>query len=133
MRGPQGTLGLNPASHGDGPIATSLSPWHLPVEDDLVHALDQISLLPLLKDPFSGDHLGFSGTLSHIDRSEGAVRSDVMAYLNWICDRPILKILSDAIASKLLLNEGFGPFKARDNSCMRFHQDSAASSAIWYW
>ncbi|KAL4954646.1 alcohol oxidase [Aspergillus filifer] len=113
MLGPQDTLRVNPASHGDGPIATSHPPWRFPIEDSLIHALDEVSGLPRPEDPFSGNHLGFFGTLSHIDRAEGAVRSDSTAYLKTIGDRANLKILPNAFASKLLLSLDAGQVKVQ--------------------
>ncbi|KAL4795814.1 hypothetical protein BDV19DRAFT_362124 [Aspergillus venezuelensis] len=113
MGDPQDTLRVNAASHGDGPIATSHPPWRFPVEGSLIHALDEVSGLRRPKDPFSGDHLGFFGTLSHIDRSEGAVRSDATAYLKQICNWTNLKILPNALASKVLLNADAGHIKAQ--------------------
>ncbi|KAL4965466.1 GMC family oxidoreductase [Aspergillus stella-maris] len=114
MRGPQDTLRVNSASHGDGPIATSHPPWRFPVEDSLIHALDEVSGLPRPEDPFSGDHLGFFGTLSHIDRSDGAVRSDATAYLKGTGARANLRILPNAFAAKLLLNADSGQIKAQE-------------------
>lgn len=102
---PESNIKFDMESNGKGgPIHTSFSTWRPPVEEAFVASSVAIGLLPP-KAPWSGDHLGAYSTLSTIDRRPGpnnATRStSVTGYLLPNADRPNLKILVDALVSKI--------------------------------
>ncbi|KAK9364312.1 GMC oxidoreductase-domain-containing protein, partial [Lipomyces kononenkoae] len=77
----------------------------MPIEDSIMDAFDETSGMPRPNDPWSGNHLGFYGTLSVIDRDNKATRSYVSTgYLAPNIHRKNLKILTEATASKILLD-----------------------------
>ncbi|EED14005.1 aryl-alcohol dehydrogenase, putative [Talaromyces stipitatus ATCC 10500] len=94
--------------HGhSGPIKTSFPPWRVPVEDSIMEAFDEVSGVARPKDPWSGNHVGFYGTLSTIDRKDNkAVRSyAATGYLQPNIERKNLKVLTDATVTKVLLDQ----------------------------
>ncbi|KAL4886860.1 hypothetical protein BJY04DRAFT_227177 [Aspergillus karnatakaensis] len=112
MDGAQDSFAFDPHYHGDGPVATSFPSWRFPFEDNLLCALDETAGgVSRPADPCSGDHLGFYGTLSTIDRSGKPRRCDASTgYLKGIENRPNLKILPNALACRIdLSDESFMP------------------------
>lgn len=97
----------NDEFHGhSGPIKTSFPPWRMPIEDSVMEALDEVSGVPRPKDPWSGDHVGFYGTLSTIDRRNGRATRSYAAtgYLQPNIQRENLKVLTDATVTRVLLD-----------------------------
>ncbi|KAL2811763.1 hypothetical protein BJX63DRAFT_433113 [Aspergillus granulosus] len=109
VQGAQDSFVLDEQFHGDetGVIGTSFPSWRFPFEDTLLKALDETAGLERPVDPWGGDHLGFYGTLSTIDRTgERPVRCNAVAgYLKLMEDRPNVKILTNALACRLILSE----------------------------
>lgn len=98
---------LEEDSHGkQGPIHISTPSWYFPFEDRLIRALDEESGFERPVDPYNGSHLGFWRSLFSIDRTALPTRSySANAYLAPALERPNLKILTMAIATKVLLEE----------------------------
>jgi choline dehydrogenase-like flavoprotein len=97
----------NDEFHGhSGPIKTSFPPWRMPIEDSIMEAFDEVSGVPRPKDPWSGDHVGFYGTLSTIDRNDGKAARSYAAtgYLQPNIQRQNLKVLTEAIVTRVLLD-----------------------------
>lgn len=87
-----------------GAIHTSASPWRFPFEKDLLPALDTISRYARPKDPYCGSHLGFYRSLWAIDRSDKPRRSYAASgYLAPVTERPNLKIITNTVAVKILI------------------------------
>ncbi|CEL01764.1 hypothetical protein ASPCAL01342 [Aspergillus calidoustus] len=110
LQGSQESFAHEQQFHGDetGVIATSFPSWRFPFEDPLLKALDEAAGgLARPVDPWSGDHLGFYGTLSTIDRTgERPVRCDAAAgYLKLMADRSNVRILTNALACRVILSE----------------------------
>lgn len=95
---------LEAASQGTaGAIHTSASPWHVPFEEEIMPALDEISGYARPRDPYSGSHVGFYRSLWAIDRSDKPVRSYAASgYLAPIMGRPNLRIFTSTVARKVL-------------------------------
>lgn len=96
-------------NHGtSGPIHTSFNPWKLDIEDDVVKAADQASgFTKKPMDPWSGDHIGFYHTLAAIDRTgkqKGKRSYAARGYFEAVADRPNLKVVTDALVTKVLLD-----------------------------
>lgn len=89
--------------HGTkGPIHTSFNSWRTPIENDFMHACDEVAQIDKRpQDPWSGDHLGFYSSLRMV--SKGSRSYAASAYLAPILDRPNLKVLTEAMASKVIL------------------------------
>jgi choline dehydrogenase-like flavoprotein len=110
LQGSQERFAHEKQFHGDdtGVNARSFLSWIFPFEDPLLKALDEAAGgLARLVDPWSGDHLGFYGTSSTIDRTgERPVRCDAAAgYLKLMADRSNVKILTNALACRVILSE----------------------------
>ncbi|KAF4210835.1 hypothetical protein CNMCM5878_003776 [Aspergillus fumigatiaffinis] len=105
--GKQGFYSEEAQSHGhSGPIKTSFPPWRVPIEDSIIDAFDKTSGVPRPNDPWSGNHLGFYGALSVIDRDNKATRSyGATGYLAPNIHRKNLKVLTGATVSKILLDK----------------------------
>ncbi|OCL02957.1 GMC oxidoreductase [Glonium stellatum] len=93
--------------HGtEGAIHTSLAPWQASVESSLLPCFDETSKISRPVEPWSGKHLGFYRSLFTVDRTSRPSRSYAAnGYLAPIMGRPNLKILTKAVASKVLLDE----------------------------
>ncbi|OAP64178.1 hypothetical protein AYL99_00150 [Fonsecaea erecta] len=102
---------LDAAMHGTtGPIHTSTATARFPAEDALLAALEETSGHPprVPKDPYySGDHQGWYASLSAIDRSSvnrrGTRSYAATGYIAPILDRPNLKILTEAVATEVII------------------------------
>ena len=101
---------VTPEFHGlTGPLHTSFNDWGLPVEKDVIAAYNRITGRTVEpKDAWSGDHIGFYSSLSTIDRTErkGTRSYAASAYLVPNLHRPNLKVLCEATASRIILNQG---------------------------
>jgi choline dehydrogenase-like flavoprotein len=97
------------SKHGKtGPIHTSFPTWMAPIEDVMLPAFSAEAGLqfPPPVDPWSGSHLGFYHGLSTVDRTlAGGVSRSYAAtgYLAPILERKNLKILTNAIVTRILL------------------------------
>ncbi|KAL3455376.1 hypothetical protein BJX64DRAFT_272515 [Aspergillus heterothallicus] len=109
LQGSQDSFSLDGQFHGNetGVIGTSFPSWRFPFEEPLLKALDETTGLARPSDPWGGDHLGFYGALSTIDRTgERPVRCDAAAgYLKLMADRSNVKILTNALACRVILSE----------------------------
>ncbi|KAL2864391.1 GMC family oxidoreductase [Aspergillus lucknowensis] len=113
MQEPLDSFALDSRFHGDGPIGTSFPVWRYPVEDALLRAFDAEGGLSRSRDAWSGEHLGFFGTLATVDRSGTPRRSDAATgYLKGIGERGNLRILTNALVHRVILDET-GPVTAR--------------------
>jgi len=94
--------------HGtEGPIHTSFNDYYMPMEEDFVKAAYETGGSPnTLNDAWSGDHMGFYSSLGAVDRSDAAGTRSYSAtgYLKPNLGRHNLKVLTEALASKILLN-----------------------------
>lgn len=77
----------------------------MPVEDDLIAALDELSGVEASKDPWDGDHIGIYGSLSATDSQNGGRSYAATGYLAPNIHRQNLKLLTDAIVCKILLEK----------------------------
>lgn len=93
--------------HGTkGPIHTSFNDFRMPVEEDFIKACYTVGrTMNTLVDAWSGDHLGFYSSLGAIDRTEnpGTRSYAATGYLKPNLGRPNLKVLTQALASKIIL------------------------------
>ncbi|KAL5354417.1 hypothetical protein ACLOAV_000506 [Pseudogymnoascus australis] len=97
--------------HGtDGPIHTSFSTWRLPQEREWFAAsstLGERMGSPL--EAWNGDHMGMHHSLSTIDRSNGELTGTrsyaTTGYLLPNASRPNLKVLTEALVTKLVISE----------------------------
>lgn len=97
--------------HGtDGPIHTSFSTWRFPQEREWIAASNTLGgKIGSPADLWNGDHMGFHHSLSTIDRSDGdmtGTRSySTTGYLIPNAGRPNLKVLTEALVTKLVISE----------------------------
>lgn len=102
-------LHVDEDDHGlDGPINTSLGPWQVPFEKDLLAAFVKVSGLSTPQKPYSGNHLGFYRSVFTIDRKVQPTRSyAVSGYLDDAAAsrRPNLKVLNNALARRILFDD----------------------------
>jgi choline dehydrogenase-like flavoprotein len=96
-------------NHGtDGPVHTGFNDGRLPVEDAAILALDEacgFEKKPV--DPWCGNHLGFFNTLSSVNRTgphKGKRSYAARGYFEANRTRPNLKVLCQAVVTKVLLN-----------------------------
>ncbi|KFZ03907.1 hypothetical protein V502_10565 [Pseudogymnoascus sp. VKM F-4520 (FW-2644)] len=97
--------------HGtDGPIHTSFSTWRVPQEREWIAAsrtLGERMGNPI--DAWNGDHMGMHHSLSTIDRSKGELTGtrsySTTGYLLPNASRPNLKVLTEALATKLIVSD----------------------------
>lgn len=78
----------------------------MPIEDSIMNAFDEVSGLPRPEDAWSGDHVGFYGTLSTVARDDNRATRSYAAtgYLQPNIQRENLKILTEATVTKVLLD-----------------------------
>ncbi|KAF2096158.1 aryl-alcohol dehydrogenase [Rhizodiscina lignyota] len=91
----------------DGPIHTSFNEEVFEYEEAFVKVTDKISGRPkTLIDAYGGDHIGVYSSLAAIDRSDkpGTRSYAATGYLQPNLGRPNLKVLTEAYATKILLN-----------------------------
>ncbi|KAI9662535.1 MAG: hypothetical protein M1821_008702 [Bathelium mastoideum] len=95
--------------HGtNGPIHTSFNDYRMPFEDDFCAAAFEVTgTKNSLVDAWSGDHLGFYSSLGAVDRTndKGNRSYSATGYLRPNLGRPNLKVLTEALASKVLLEQ----------------------------
>ncbi|KFX92057.1 hypothetical protein O988_07453 [Pseudogymnoascus sp. VKM F-3808] len=97
--------------HGtEGPIHTSFSTWRLSQEREWIAASSTLGeKMRSPADAWNGDHIGFHHSLSTIDRSNGdmtGTRSySTTGYLLPNAGRPNLKVLTEALVTKLIVSE----------------------------
>jgi choline dehydrogenase-like flavoprotein len=98
---------LDLSVHGkNGAVHTTVNPFEFPIDKSLMPALDEISGLPRPKDPWNGSHLGFYRSLFTVDRTGMPHRSHAaLGYILPILDRPNLKILTETMALRLIIDE----------------------------
>lgn len=94
--------------HGtSGPAHTSFNDWRLPIEDDFIHACDEVTGLdkkPM--DPWSGDHIGFYNTLGLVCRTgpnRGKRSYAARGYFAANAQRPNLHVLCEAMVHNIQL------------------------------
>ncbi|KAI9741782.1 MAG: hypothetical protein M1834_000168 [Cirrosporium novae-zelandiae] len=90
-----------------GPIHTSFNDYWLPVEENFVKAAYKTTgTKNTLTDARSGDHLGFYSSLGTVDRIEnpGTRSYAATGFLKPNLGRPNLKILTEALATKVFLD-----------------------------
>jgi choline dehydrogenase-like flavoprotein len=96
--------------HGNnGPVHTSFNDYYAPIEEDFVKACYEVGKGEnTLSDAYSGDHLGFYSSLAAVDRTNdvGKRSYSATAYLRPNLHRPNLKVLVEALASKIVLETG---------------------------
>jgi choline dehydrogenase-like flavoprotein len=94
--------------HGtNGPIHTSFNDHYMPMEEDFCKAAYEVTGAGnTLNDAWSGEHMGFYSSLGAVNRTNDAGNRSYAAtgYLKPNLGRPNLKVLTDALASKILLN-----------------------------
>lgn len=97
---------LDAKVHGrSGAIRTSVNPYEAPIDVSVMRALDETSEIPRPRDPWSGSHLGFYRTLFTVDRTGMPKRSYAAnGYIEPILDRPNLRILTEAIGLRIILD-----------------------------
>lgn len=100
-------IGAMDKYHGtDGPIHTSMNDYYEPFEYDFCEAAYEVSGKErTLVDAWSGDHMGFYSSLAAVDRSSDKGKRSYAAtgYLRPNLGRPNLKVLTEALASRILL------------------------------
>jgi choline dehydrogenase-like flavoprotein len=93
--------------HGtDGPIHTSFNDHYMPMEEDFCKAAYEVGGTENnLVDAWGGDHLGFYSSLGAVDRTgdKGKRSYAATGYLRPNLGRPNLKVLTEAQATKILL------------------------------
>lgn len=93
-------------NHGtSGPVKTSFNGYHLPIEDDVIKACDEVAgLTNKPTDPWSGDHIGFYNTLGAVARTgpnRGKRSYAAKDYLGMCQGRPNLKVLCEALVVRV--------------------------------
>lgn len=93
--------------HGtNGPIHTSFNDYDEPFEHDYCQAAYEVcGGEKTLVDAWSGDHMGFYSSLAAVDRTSDKGKRSYAAtgYLRPNLGRPNLKVLTEAMASRVLL------------------------------
>ncbi|KAH0375472.1 alcohol oxidase, partial [Aureobasidium melanogenum] len=94
--------------HGSsGPIHTSFNDYWEPFEEDFCKAAYEVGGQEgSLVDAWSGDHFGFYSSLAAVDRTNDKGRRSYAAtgYLRPNISRPNLKVLTEALATRILLD-----------------------------
>jgi len=95
--------------HGsDGPIHTSFNDYYEPFEEEFCQAAYEVGGKPsTLSDAWSGDHMGFYSSLAAVSRtsdSPGRRSYAASGYLKPNLHRPNLKVLTEALATKVVLD-----------------------------
>lgn len=93
-------------NHGtSGPIHTSLSPWKLGLEYDVVKAASNVAgYATQPSDPWGGDHIGFYYGLGAVSRGgpkNGKRSYAARGYLEENFGRPNLKITTESLVTKI--------------------------------
>ncbi|KFY28000.1 hypothetical protein V493_03134 [Pseudogymnoascus sp. VKM F-4281 (FW-2241)] len=97
--------------HGtEGPIHTSFSTWRPPLEREWIAASKTLGeRMGSPTDAWNGDHMGVHHSLSTIDRSNGDLTGTrsyaTTGYLLPNAHRPNLKVLTEALVTKLVISE----------------------------
>ena len=95
-------------NHGtSGPIHTSFNDYYQPFEEDFCKAAYEAGGKPkTLQDAWSGDHMGFYSSLAAVNRTDDPGRRSYSAtgYLRPNLGRPNLKVLTDALVTKITLD-----------------------------
>lgn len=93
--------------HGtDGPIHTSFNDYYEPFEYDFCEAAYAVGgNKRTLHDAWSGDHMGFYSSLAAVNRTDDPGKRSYSAtgYLRPNLGRPNLKVLTEALAGRVLL------------------------------
>lgn len=93
--------------HGsDGPIHTSFNDYYEPFEYDFCEAAYEVGgNNRTLHDAWSGDHYGFYSSLAAVNRTDDPGRRSYAAtgYLRPNLQRPNLRVLTEALATKIVL------------------------------
>lgn len=95
--------------HGtNGPIHTSFNNWRIALENNYMRACEDVSGIHRPLDPWRGDHIGFYSSLVAVDRSDakGTRSYSASAYLTPNEGRSNLKVLTDALACQIILENG---------------------------
>ncbi|KFY84262.1 hypothetical protein V500_09458 [Pseudogymnoascus sp. VKM F-4518 (FW-2643)] len=107
------------SNHGrEGPIHTSFASYRIPAENDWLDSATDTATkadIPRSKDAFGGNHLGFFNSLETIDRVDkvGTRSYATTGYFLPAAQRPNLKVLTEALVTKLVLEESEGTVVAR--------------------
>ena len=95
-------------SHGQsGPLKTSFNQWRCPLENNWIQGCEEVAgLSSRPESPWGGDHVGFFSALVSIDRvsAKGTRSSSASAYLTPNVGRPNLKVLTNALVTKITLS-----------------------------
>jgi len=124
---PDGDPALMPHAGGSkyhgmsGPIHTSFNDYRMPLEDEFIEAAYAVGGRKerkgrTLKDAYSGDHYGFYSSLGAVDRSSSAKGTRSYAasgYLKPNLGRPNLKVLTEALVCKIVLEQNNAGTTAR--------------------
>jgi choline dehydrogenase-like flavoprotein len=97
------------ASHGfTGQIHTSKTDAQIPFEEAFMKALTHVAGVETVPDPATGTHAGFFSSLSAVDRTanKGTRSYAASGYLNPSLDRSGLRVLTDALATRLVTTQG---------------------------
>ncbi|KAJ5814801.1 hypothetical protein N7474_006578 [Penicillium riverlandense] len=123
----------NAGSHGrSGAIQTSFNNWRTPLERSFIDAGKEASgIMESPRDPWGGDHLGFFSSLATVDRKtrKGTRSYAASAYLLPNIRRPNLRILTDALAMKVIL-QGTVACGVRIHCSGQTHDISAAREVV---
>ncbi|KAF2184657.1 GMC oxidoreductase [Zopfia rhizophila CBS 207.26] len=96
--------------HGvSGPIHTSFNDHYMPLEEEFCKAAYEVGRSKkTLLDAWSGDHMGFYSSLGAVDRTgdPGTRSYAATGYLRPNVHRPNLRVLTEAQATKVLLQGG---------------------------
>jgi len=90
----------------DGPIHTSFNDWYMPLEEDFANAAYELTGGHRITTAYQGDHHGFYSSLGAVNRSDDYGKRSYAAtgYLRPNLGRPNLKVLTEAQATKILLD-----------------------------
>ncbi|KAJ5633513.1 hypothetical protein N7528_001355 [Penicillium herquei] len=95
-------------SHGNnGPVQTSFNQWRCSLENNWIQGCEEVAgLSSRPESPWGGDHVGFFSSLVSIDRVgvKGTRSSSASAYLTPNIGRKNLKVLTDALVTKVILS-----------------------------
>lgn len=95
--------------HGsNGPIHTSFNNWRIPVENNFIQACEDVAGIQSRPvDAWGGNHIGFYSSLVAVDRTKakGTRSYSASAYFTPNEGRPNLKVLTEALACRILLED----------------------------
>jgi choline dehydrogenase-like flavoprotein len=95
--------------HGTtGQIHTSKTDGQIPFEEVFMNASNHVAGVDSVSDPAAGAHSGFFSSLSTVDRTvnKGTRSYAASGYLSPSLGRSNLKVLTDALVTRLILSEG---------------------------